>query len=364
MFATRSSTVRRDLPDDVEPPVIDKLDPDAAPILAVALSGTRSIRELTEYADDVVKERLERVNGVGSVEIVGGREREIRVWMSMDRLSAYDLTVDDVVRALRLENLEVPGGRIETGPRELVVRTRGRIQNPDEFDRIVIMQRPTGPIYLQDVALVEDGMADERSLSRLNGERAVSLLIRRQSGTNAVAVAHEIKSALAEIERILPDDYSMVIANDTSDYIEENINDVKFHLVFGGGLAVLVIFFFLRNISTTLISAVAIPTSIIGTFFVIEAFGFSLEHDDHAGPFSVGGHPDRRRHRGHREHLSPHGRGENPARMHRRSPPRRSGSRSWRPLFPSSPFSFRWPSWKVSSDGSSTSSGSRSPLRC
>jgi HAE1 family hydrophobic/amphiphilic exporter-1 len=124
------STIRRDLPDDVEPPVIEKLDPDAAPIMAVGLSGQRSIRELTEFADDVVKERLERVNGVGSVEIVGGREREIRVWVSMDRLSAYDLAVDDVARAIRMENLEVPGGRIETGPRELVVRTRGRINTP------------------------------------------------------------------------------------------------------------------------------------------------------------------------------------------------------------------------------------------
>jgi HAE1 family hydrophobic/amphiphilic exporter-1 len=270
------STIRRDLPDDVEPPVIDKLDPDAAPILAVALSGSRSIREITEFADNVVKERLERVNGVGSVEIVGGRERELRVWVSMDRLSAYNLTVDDVVRAVRMENMEVPGGRIETGPRELAVRTRGRIRHPDDFDRIVVAQRPTGSIYLEDVALVEDGMADERSISRLNGERAVSLLIRRQSGTNAVAVAHDIKEALAEIEETLPEDYAMVIANDTSEYIEENINDVTFHLIFGGTLAILVIFFFLRNVVTTLISAVAIPTSIIGTFFVIDAFGFSL----------------------------------------------------------------------------------------
>jgi HAE1 family hydrophobic/amphiphilic exporter-1 len=270
------STVRRDLPDDVEPPVIEKLDPDASPILAIALSGQKPIRELTEFADDVVKERLERVGGVGSVEIVGGREREIRVWVSMDRLSAYDLAVDDVARALRIENLEVPGGRIETGPRELVVRTRGRIQHPDEFNRIIVARRPTGPIYLQDVALVEDGMADERSLSRLNGERAVSLLIRRQSGTNAVAVAHEIKVALEEIEAALPEDFSMVIANDTSVFIEENVNDVQFHILFGGGLAVLVIFFFLRNAITTVISAVAIPTSIIGTFIIIEGFGFSL----------------------------------------------------------------------------------------
>jgi len=270
------STIRRDLPDDAEAPVIEKLDPDASPIMAVALSGSGTVRELTEFADDVVKERLERVNGVGSVEILGGRDREIRVWIGMDRLNAYGLTVDDVVRALTIENVEIPGGRIETGPRELVVRTRGRVSSPDDFGRLLVAQRPAGSVYLQDVALVEDGLADERSRSRLNGERAVSLLIRRQSGTNAVAVAGGIRGALSEIEQRLPEGFVMVLATDTSVYIEENINDVTFHLMFGGALAVLVIFFFLRNVTSTLISAVAIPTSIIGTFTVLQAFGFSL----------------------------------------------------------------------------------------
>jgi HAE1 family hydrophobic/amphiphilic exporter-1 len=270
------SSIRRNLPADIEEPVIEKLDPDASPILAIALAGNAPIRDLTTFADDVVKERLERVTGVGSVDIVGGREREIRVWLHADRLAAYSLAMDDVVRALQSENLEVPGGRIETRDHELVVRTRGRIQRPEEFGAIVVAERPAGPIYVRDVAMVEDGMQDERSLSRLNGQRAVSLLVRRQSGTNAVAVAHGIKTSVEELRSQLPAGYSMVVASDTSEYIEESVNEVQFHLVFGGLLAVAVVFFFLRNLRSTIVSAVAIPTSVIGTFILVDALGFSL----------------------------------------------------------------------------------------
>jgi len=270
------SLTRSILPSDIEDPLIQKLDPDAMPILAVALSANRPIREVSDYADNVVKERLERIRGVGSVEILGGRDREIRVWLRADRLAAYRLGVDEVAMAIQSENLEVPGGRIESGRQELMVRTRGRIQRPDDFGAIVVSQRPTGPVYLRDVALVEDGMADERSLSRLNGERAVSLLIRRQSGTNTVEVAHLAKAALEELRTNLPAGYTMILADDTSKFIEESIGDVKFDLLFGGLLAVAVIFLFLRNVTSTMISAVAIPTSILGAFTFISALGFTV----------------------------------------------------------------------------------------
>jgi hydrophobic/amphiphilic exporter-1 (mainly G- bacteria), HAE1 family len=270
------ASIRGNLPDDVQDPVIQKLDLDAAPIVAFALSGSKTIRELTEFADDVVKERLERITGVGSVELLGGRSREIRIWLSAKQLSAYQIGVDEVVAAIRSENLEMPGGRIETGPSELVVRTRGRIADPEDFNRIMVAQRPTGAIYLRDIAKVEDGVADERSVSRLNGVRAVSLLVRRQSGTNTVEVARAVKAAAEELQKTLPKGYTLVLADDTSRFVEDSINEVKFHLIFGGLLAVIVVFFFLRNVRTTLISAVAIPTSIIGTFTFIRAFGFSL----------------------------------------------------------------------------------------
>jgi len=299
----RVLSIRRLLPADIEEPVIEKLDPDAQPILALALSGNRPILELTRFADDVVKERLERVRGVGSVEIVGGRDREVRIWIRADRLSAYGLAVDDITRAIPTENLEIPGGRLDTGPTELVVRTRGRITRPDQFGDVIVARHPAGsptrpstssgrpepvegrqprwdalagPIYLRDVALVEDGMADERSLSRLNGQRAVSLLIRRQSGMNTVAVARDVKAAIDQIRAQLPAGFQMIVASDNSTFIEESVAEVRFHLVFGGLLAVAVIWFFLRNFRSTLISAVAIPTSIIGTFIFIDALGFSL----------------------------------------------------------------------------------------
>jgi HAE1 family hydrophobic/amphiphilic exporter-1 len=154
------SSTRANLPTEIEEPVIQKLDPDSMPILAVALSANRPIREVTDYADNVIKERLERIRGVGAVEILGGREREIRIWLQADRLIAYQLGVDEVAMAIRSENLEVPGGRIETGPRELVVRTRGRMQRPEQFGNIVVAERPSA-IYLGRAA--EDGMADERA---------------------------------------------------------------------------------------------------------------------------------------------------------------------------------------------------------
>ncbi len=272
----RIASIRRLLPEDLQDPVVEKLDPDASPILALALAGDKPVRDLTTFARDVVKDRLERVAGVGSIEVVGGREREVRVWLSADRLAAYNLAVDDVTRALQTENLEVPGGRIETTAQEFVVRTRGRIETPGDFADIVVAQRQTGPVYLRDLGTVEDGMEDERSLSRLNGERAVSLLVRRQSGTNAVAVARAVKAAVEDVRRELPPGYRMILATDTSEYIEHSVAEVRFHLVVGGLFAVLVIFFFLRNLTSTLISAVAIPTSIIGTFMFLNVFGFSL----------------------------------------------------------------------------------------
>ncbi len=270
------SSIRATLPTDVEEPVIQKLDPDSMPILSVALSANRPVREVTDYADKVVKERLERIRGVGSVEILGGRDREIRIWLQADRLAAYKLGVDEVAGAVQSENLEIPGGRLETGRQEFTVRTRGRLQRPEDFAAIVVAQRPTGPIYLRDVALVEDGMADERSVSRLNGVRAVSLNIRRQSGTNTVEVAHAAKAAIEELGKTLPAGYTMVIADDTSVFIEDSIGDVKFDLLFGAALAVAVIFLFLRNVRSTMISAVAIPTSILGAFTFVSALGFTV----------------------------------------------------------------------------------------
>jgi len=268
--------VRGDLPRDVEPPVIARVDPDATPILAVMLAGPDSIRALSEFADKRVKPRLERVPGVGNVTLVGDRAREIRIWIDPIRLSGYALSVDDVLAALQREHVELPGGRIETTRREYTVKTKGKLTSAALFGDIVVVERAGRVIHLRDVAVAEDGMAEERTISRLNGRRGVSLLIRRQSGENTVAVANAVKQKLAQIRQDLPPGYEMIEAMDASRFIESAIHDVAFDLAWGAVLAALVVLLFLRSFRSTLITAIAIPSSLLGTFSFFYFLGFTL----------------------------------------------------------------------------------------
>ena len=269
---------RRDLPDDIEPPIVEKMDPDAAPILAVMVSGSLSPRELTAFADDEVKERLERLPGVGSVARVGGREREVRIWLDAYRLRGYGLSAEDVIRAIQTEHAELPGGRMETGQRssEYIFKTTGQVETVEEFADLVIVHRDGGPIRVGDVARVEDGLEDERSYAELNGVPGVSLLIRRQSGQNTVEVARAVRDEVELIRQSAPQGISLTTAQDVSRFIESSIEDVTLDMMLGGFLAVLVTLAFLRNLSATIIVAVAIPTSIVGSFFFFYLFGFSV----------------------------------------------------------------------------------------
>jgi len=212
----RVDAVRGDLPDDIDPPIVDRFDPDAQPILSVMLAGPYSIRAITELADKRIKPRLERIPGVGSVTILGGRPREVRVWVDPVRLSGYGLSVDDVLAAVRSEHAELPGGRIETGRAEYAVKTQGRLTHVADFAEITVAERGGRVIHLGDVASVEDGLADERTLSRLNGRRGVALMVRRQSGENTVLVADAVKQEIARMRADLPEGYEMVVALDGS----------------------------------------------------------------------------------------------------------------------------------------------------
>ncbi|MFB3897583.1 MAG: efflux RND transporter permease subunit, partial [bacterium] len=270
------ASVRADLPKDVEAPIVDKLDLQSSPIIGLALSGDKSVKELTRFADKVVKERIQQIIGVGGVKIVGGRDRQIRVWLDTNKMQAYNLSAPEVVMAIGSENIDIPGGRIENDLRELVVKTKGEFETPAAFNDLVVTYRNGLPIKLKDIGTVEDGEEDERSLSTLNAQRAVSLLIRRQSGTNMVQVAHKVKAEIEKIQKSLPQGMHMEIAQDMSTYTEDSIRDIRFDIIFGGLLAIAIVFLFLRNIRTTLISAVAIPTSIIATFSFIKAMGFTL----------------------------------------------------------------------------------------
>jgi len=269
---------RAELPLDVEPPIVEKVDPSASPILSVMVSGSLPIRTLTDFADDVVKERLQRIRGVGSVTIVGGREREVRIWLDADRLRSYALTVDDVIRAIQTEHAELPGGRLETegGRTEFSFKTKGEVERVREFEDIVVAFRDGAPTLVRDVARVEDGMEDERSYAEFDGVQGVSLDVRRQSGRNTVEVAREVKRVVAALERELPAGVTLVVARDVSRFIEASARDVAVDIVLGALLAVLATLVFLRSVRSTLIVAVAIPTSVISTFFLFYVMGFTL----------------------------------------------------------------------------------------
>ncbi len=270
------ASIRGDLPREIDPPIIEKFDPDAAPILAIVVSGPVSIRELTRYADDVVKRRIESIAGVGNVRLVGQREREVRIWLRVDALRAHGLSAKDVIDCLREENIEPPGGRVETGTREMIVKTKGKIEKVEDFENLVITTRGRTPIYLRDVAWVEDGMEDFRSLARLNGQRAVSLLVRRQSGRNVLAVADAVKQELQSLGQELPPGYDLIIAQDLSRFVADSFHQAKAELARGAMLAVIVILFFLRNLRGSLIAAITIPTTVISTLTFMLAMGFNL----------------------------------------------------------------------------------------
>ncbi len=269
-------TVRSDLPEDLEEPVVEKFDVDSAPIMAVVVSGDLPVRELTDIADKTVKQRLQRVENVGQVKIVGGRDRKMWIWLDRNRLEGYGLTVQDVVAALRTEHIEIPGGRVETGPKEYVVKTKAEFYEAGQFAGLVVTYKDGAPVRIRDLGRVEEGLEEERTLARLDETQAVALLVRRQSGTNTVAVADQVKAEVKKIEKELSGrGIRLEIAKDQSIYIRHSVDEVYFHLIFGGGLAILIVFLFLRNVRSTFISSLVLPTAVIGTFILMNMLDFT-----------------------------------------------------------------------------------------
>ena len=272
----RVATVLNRLPDDVDPPVISKFNNEDSPILTIAVSGDRSLRELTEIADKIVKVQLERSVGVGEVRIVGGLERAINIWIDADRLAAYQLPITAVRDAIQRQNADIPGGNVTSGAREQVLRTMGRITDPKAFNDLVISTVNGSPIRVRDIGRAEDGTKEQRSLSRLNGVPTVQLQVRRQSGANTIAVIESVKENLARVARQLPADVKTEIIRDQSRYIYAALHEINVHLILGSILATLVVLAFMRNWRSTVISAVAIPASVISTFGMMWALGFTL----------------------------------------------------------------------------------------
>jgi HAE1 family hydrophobic/amphiphilic exporter-1 len=272
----RVAAVLRQLPRDMDPPTITKADTDQEPVLSIAVSGPRSPRELTEIADKLIKPQLERSPGVGEVNLVGGLERAINLWVDADRLAAYQLPITAVRDAVERQNANIPGGNVTTDRREQSLRTLGRLTDAREFNDLVVATRNGSPIYFRDVGHAEDGTKERRSLARLNGQPNVTLQIIRQSGANTVAVIEGVKERLRALEPQLPADLRLEIVRDQSRYIYQALHEIRSHLVLGSMLACLVVLLFMRNGRATLIAAVAIPASVIATFGMMKALGFTL----------------------------------------------------------------------------------------
>jgi HAE1 family hydrophobic/amphiphilic exporter-1 len=266
----------RDLPPELLPPVITKVDPDADPVLSFALSGPLPIRVLTEIADKQIRRAVETVDGVGDVTISGGRARQIRVTLDVEKLNAHNLTVQDVSNAIVSENVEIPGGRIEQGDAELTLRTLGRLESTDQFKNIVIATANKVPIRLSDVADVEDTTEDATTGAFFDGNRTVVMDVRRQSGQNTVQVVDAVKAKLASIRGVLPPEVQITMTRDDSQFIYASIQSLEEHLILGSLLASIVIMIFIRNLRVVLVASLAIPASIVASFALIRYAGFTL----------------------------------------------------------------------------------------
>ncbi len=265
------------LPKDVDAPIIQKQDTDATPIMGIALTGSGDIRGISEYADKTLRRRLESTPGVGNIDVLGGRGRQINIYLDSFKMQSFGLTVTDITNALQQQNADIPGGRIDQGDRSLTLRTKGRIENLQGFKDIQLKAENGGSVALSDVANVEDGIEDVNTVSELNGKPTVYLQISKQSGTNVVEVIQEVKNRLKELQPdIAAKGYEVRIVNDQSDYIQAAIHAVEEHLIVGSILATLVVLAFLLNWRSTFISALAIPASIIATFGLMWILGFTL----------------------------------------------------------------------------------------
>lgn len=272
------ATIVSRLPQGTDPPIMEKFDIGATPIMSVVVAGNRDLREVTEIARKQIKEKIETVPGVGAVIMVGGWERAVNVYVDPERLMAYQLSILQIRDALRAQNIEVPGGRVDQGHQELVLRTMGRMEDALDFADLIVTTYEGRPIRIKDIGRVENGVAEPRSHSRLNDKNAVTLIVKKQSGTNVVSVVDEVKETLAELAPGLPPDVSTEVVVDQSRFIKRTIAEVQHHLILGALLVALTVWLFMRDMRSTLIASVAIPTSIIATFTMMWLMDFTLNN--------------------------------------------------------------------------------------
>jgi hydrophobic/amphiphilic exporter-1 (mainly G- bacteria), HAE1 family len=268
----------KSLPPNILPPVIQKSDPDADPILTMIVSGNKSLRDTTEISDKQIKRVLETVDGVGAVTITGARTREIRVFADAEKLNAYNITISQLQKAIQSENVETPAGDMVRGNSDVSVRTLGRIDAVSEFGDIIVANVNGSPIRVNDIGRIEDSFPEPTSWNVLNGKESVRLDVRRQSGTNTVQIVQTVKDKMQVIKKTLPKGIDYRIIADGSQFINASVSALKEHLFFGSILASLIVLIFMRNWRMVFIASLAIPTSIIATFTLIKAMDFTLNN--------------------------------------------------------------------------------------
>jgi HAE1 family hydrophobic/amphiphilic exporter-1 len=274
----KMSQTQSQFPRDTQPPRVTKYDPDSQPILTLAISGRRDPKELTEIVDLKIKQVLETLPGVGGISFNGDRHRQIQLLLDGDRLTAYGLTAEGVRQKIERQNIEIPGGNFVAGPSEIALRTMGRLATVADFSKIILSQQNGMVVTLGDVANVKDTVQEVRQIARLDGQDSISLDVRKQTGSNTVAVVDTVLSRLEQIKPSLPTDLVIATRRDQSIFIRRSIEDIQHHLVLGSLLAAIVVFLFLRNFRSTIIAATAIPVSLIATFTVMKIFGFTLNN--------------------------------------------------------------------------------------
>jgi len=272
------STISAKLPVGTDPPIIDKMDLNAMPVMTIAVSGRRPMQEITEIARKQIKEDLETISGVGAVILVGGRQRAVNVYVDPDKLTAYNLSIEDVRQALVRQNLELPGGRVDQGSRELVLRTMGRLEKTADFRDLIVANQGGYPIRIKDLGRVEDSFEEPRGLARLDGANAVSLVVQKQSGANTVKVVETVKKRAAELSAVLPVDIETFVVKDQSLFIARSFEEVQFHLLIAALLVAGTIMLFIRDWRTTLIASLAIPVSIVTTFAFMHYMDYTLNN--------------------------------------------------------------------------------------
>jgi HAE1 family hydrophobic/amphiphilic exporter-1 len=274
---SKLDAIRTDLPLDIDPPLVSRFDFRQNPIISLALSGQGwAMRDLTRLATETIARRIETVDGVGSVTVVGGLEREIHVLLLPARMEALGVSPDLVAAALQRENMDTPAGRVERGNAEQLVRVKGRITDPMAFANVVVATRNGTPVRLGEVARIEDAQEEERSVAEFSGSRAIGLDIRRISGANVVDVADGVKSVIAQLNAELPRGTRLEVIRDNSTWIRESLGDVQLALVLGALLTVLVVFLFLNSWRSTVITGLTLPVSVISAFLVVYAMNFTI----------------------------------------------------------------------------------------